>query len=183
MRACLDAGLAVEVVPGPSAVLTALVLSGFPTDRFVFEGFLPRRGRERARAPRARSWPRRRTVVLFESPGRVAATLADLRERVRAAARGRRRPRAHEAHEEVWRGTLGDVDDLASAGDAARRARDRACARCPDARGERRRGRRARPRGARRGPERARRRRARGAATSACPAAAPTRSPSRLRKR
>src|SRR5262245_40381605 len=44
VRACIDADLAVEVVPGPSALLAAVVLSGFPTDRFVFEGFLPRRG-------------------------------------------------------------------------------------------------------------------------------------------
>ena len=96
VRACLDAGLAVEVVPGPSAVLTALVLSGFPTDRFVFEGFLPRRGpsaRERlaaivrrARAPPCSSRRRPRARDARRPAGRV-----------RTVARGRRRPRAHQA--------------------------------------------------------------------------------------
>ena len=74
VRACLDAGLAVEVVPGPSAVLTALVLSGFPTDRFVFEGFLPRRGPAR-RERIAALVGERRTTVVFEAPSRVLATL------------------------------------------------------------------------------------------------------------
>src|SRR5436309_1083333 len=77
VRACLDHGLQVDVVPGPSAVLTALVLSGFPTGRFVFEGFLPRRAgarRERIATLVAET----RTVVLYESPKRVHATLAAL---------------------------------------------------------------------------------------------------------
>jgi 16S rRNA (cytidine1402-2'-O)-methyltransferase len=105
---CLDAGLRVELVPGPSATLSALVLSGLPTARFVVEGFLPRSGRDReerladvAREPR--------TVVIFEAPLRVAATIADL-----AAACGddRRIAIARELtklYEEVWRGTLGDA--------------------------------------------------------------------------
>ena len=79
-------GRAVEVVPGPSAVLTALVLSGLPADRFVFEGFLPRRGR-RPHRPARRRGAEPRTVVLFEAPHRVRATLADL-----AAAAGADRP-------------------------------------------------------------------------------------------
>ncbi|MFN8028323.1 MAG: hypothetical protein U0W40_18750 [Acidimicrobiia bacterium] len=58
MRACIDAGLLVEVVPGPSAVLMALVLSGFPTDRFVFEGFPPRKGVARREALRAARRPK-----------------------------------------------------------------------------------------------------------------------------
>ncbi|MBM3674416.1 MAG: 16S rRNA (cytidine(1402)-2'-O)-methyltransferase [Actinobacteria bacterium] len=77
VSACIDAGLAVEVVPGPSAVITALVVSGLPTDRFVFEGFLPRRGPDR-RARLAAIADETRTVVLYESPRRVSATLADL---------------------------------------------------------------------------------------------------------
>ena len=75
VRACLDAGLDVEVVPGPSAVLTALVLSGLPTDRFVFEGFLPRRGparRERIARSSASGAPRccsrRRTACSRRCP-------------------------------------------------------------------------------------------------------------------
>jgi 16S rRNA (cytidine1402-2'-O)-methyltransferase len=77
VRACRDAGLPVEVMPGPSAVTTALALSGFPADRFVFEGFLARKGQERA-AQLGGIAAEPRTVVLFEAPGRVAATLADL---------------------------------------------------------------------------------------------------------
>jgi 16S rRNA (cytidine1402-2'-O)-methyltransferase len=77
VRACRDAGLPVEVVPGPSAAVAALVLSGFPAERFVFEGFLPRKGRERAArlgAIAVETAP----VVVFEAPARLTATLADL---------------------------------------------------------------------------------------------------------
>src|SRR6266545_5216194 len=80
VRACAEAGIDVRVVPGPSAVLAALVVSGLPTDRFVFEGFLPRRGGERrARLKALAADPR--TLVLFESPRRVAGTLEDLAAR------------------------------------------------------------------------------------------------------
>jgi 16S rRNA (cytidine1402-2'-O)-methyltransferase len=106
VRACLDAGLAVEVVPGASAVLAALVLSGLPTDRFVFDGFLPRKGGARtARLEELRN--ETRTIVCFEAPGRVAATLADLEV---VCGPGRRVAVARELtklHEEVWRGPLG----------------------------------------------------------------------------
>ncbi|MBK5288812.1 MAG: 16S rRNA (cytidine(1402)-2'-O)-methyltransferase [Acidimicrobiia bacterium] len=105
VRACLDAGLAVEVVPGPSAVTTALVLSGLPTDRFVFEGFLPRKGA--TRSERLQALAREpRTTVLFESPRRVAATLRDLVEHCgeeREAALARELTKLHE---EVRRGSL-----------------------------------------------------------------------------
>ena len=108
VRACLDAGLAVEVVPGPSAVTTALVLSGLPTDRFGFEGFLPRKGSGRAdRLEALASEPR--TTVIFESPRRVLATLGDL-----IAHCGEHRPAAlarelTKLHEEVRRGTLREL--------------------------------------------------------------------------
>ncbi len=108
VRACLDAGLVVEVVPGPSAVLTALVLSGFPTDRFVFEGFLPRRGpsrRERITALAGEG----RTTVVFEAPNRVLATLSDL---LAACGPFREVAVARELtklHEEVWRGELSEA--------------------------------------------------------------------------
>jgi len=106
VRACLDAGLPVEAVPGPSAALSALVLSGLPADRFVFEGFLPRKGRARAERLAAVAGESR-TTVLFEAPTRVHATLVDL-----AAACGVHRPVAvarelTKAFEEVWRGTAG----------------------------------------------------------------------------
>ncbi len=109
------AGLTVTVVPGPSAVLAALVSSGLATDRFCFEGFLPRSGRARAeRLADLAVEPR--TSVLFEAPGRVAATLADL-----AAVCGDDRPVAvarelTKLHEEVWRGTLADAAAWAAGG-------------------------------------------------------------------
>jgi 16S rRNA (cytidine1402-2'-O)-methyltransferase len=105
VRACIDAGLPVEAVPGPSAALTALVLSGLPAERFVFEGFLPRKGRARA-ARLAVIAGETRTTIVFEAPGRVRDTLVDL-----ADACGGDRPVAvarelTKAFEDVWRGTL-----------------------------------------------------------------------------
>ncbi len=102
------AGVAVEVVPGPSAAIAALVVSGLPTGRFCFEGFLPRKGRERAERVAALA-AEARTTVLFESPHRVAATLAEL---AGACGPGRRVALARELtkrFEEVWRGTLGEA--------------------------------------------------------------------------
>jgi 16S rRNA (cytidine1402-2'-O)-methyltransferase len=108
VTAALAAGVAVEVVPGPSAVLAALVVSGLPTARFAFEGFLPRKGRQRA-VRLAELAAEQRTVVLFEAPHRLEATLADL-----AAALGADRPVAvareiTKRFETVWRGTLGEA--------------------------------------------------------------------------
>ncbi len=108
VRVCVEAGVPVEVVPGPSATLAALVLSGFPTDRFVVEGFLPRSGRERTERLGELA-VERRTAVLFESPRRVAATLADLAavcggDRAVAVAR-----ELTKVHEEVWRGPLAEA--------------------------------------------------------------------------
>jgi 16S rRNA (cytidine1402-2'-O)-methyltransferase len=105
VRACVAAGLAVDMVPGPSAVLMALVLSGFPTDRFVFEGFLPRRGPDR-RSRVAELVHEGRTAVLYESPRRVHATLVEL---LTACGPAREVAIARELtklHQEVWRGTL-----------------------------------------------------------------------------
>jgi 16S rRNA (cytidine1402-2'-O)-methyltransferase len=77
VRECLAADLAVEVLPGPSAVITALVASGLPAERWRFVGFLPRKSAERAQLlERAEE-----TLVAFESPRRLAATLAQLAER------------------------------------------------------------------------------------------------------
>jgi 16S rRNA (cytidine1402-2'-O)-methyltransferase len=108
VAAALAAGVAVEVVPGPSAALAALVVSGLPTGRFVFEGFLPRKGRQRA-ARLAELVAEQRTVVVFEAPHRLEATLADL-----AGALGPDRPVAvareiTKRFETVWRGTLGQA--------------------------------------------------------------------------
>jgi 16S rRNA (cytidine1402-2'-O)-methyltransferase len=79
VRAALDAGVPVTAAPGPSAVTTALALSGLPSDRFCFEGFPPRRpGERRALFGRLAAEPR--TLVFFEAPHRVGETLADLAE-------------------------------------------------------------------------------------------------------
>lgn len=98
----------VEAIPGPSAVLAALAVSGIPAPRWGFEGFLPRGGRER-RERIARLAADDRATVLFESPRRTPATLRDL-----AAACGSDRPAAvcrelTKRHEEVRRGTLGEL--------------------------------------------------------------------------
>ena len=105
VAAASAAGHRVEVVPGPSAALAGLVASGLPTGRFVFEGFLPRKGSGRTERLAAVA-AERRTVVLYEAPHRLARTLGDL-----AAACGpsRRVVLARELtklHEELWRGSL-----------------------------------------------------------------------------
>ncbi|MFM9134989.1 MAG: 16S rRNA (cytidine(1402)-2'-O)-methyltransferase, partial [bacterium] len=88
VRAAVDAGIPVTVIPGPSAVLAALVVSGLPVDRFCFEGFLPRRAAERRR--RLGELAREpRTLVFFETPHRLAAALGDM-----ATAFGGTRPAA-----------------------------------------------------------------------------------------
>jgi 16S rRNA (cytidine1402-2'-O)-methyltransferase len=110
LAACAAAGARIEVVPGPSAALTALVASGLPTDRVAFEGFLPRKGAAR-RERLAELATERRTLVLFVSPHRVDADLRDL-----AAALGEDRPAAlarelTKLHEEVRRGPLAELRD------------------------------------------------------------------------
>lgn len=107
VSACLEAGLRVEAVPGPSAVLAALVLSGLPTARFVFEGFLPRTASQRRRRLRALA-SEERTIVLFESPHRLEGSLADMRDALgdRRAAMARELTKMHE---EVVRGSLSEL--------------------------------------------------------------------------
>jgi len=103
IRACIDRGLEVEVLPGPSAVTTALVASGLPADRWRFEGFLPRRAGELERVLRSSE-----TVVAFESPRRLPASLGALA----ALAPDRQAAVCRELtklHEEVARGTLGEL--------------------------------------------------------------------------
>ncbi|HET7651457.1 MAG TPA: 16S rRNA (cytidine(1402)-2'-O)-methyltransferase, partial [Acidimicrobiales bacterium] len=102
------AGHDVEVVPGPSAAITALVVSGLPAGRFCFEGFLPRKGSGRTERLRHLA-TEPRTSILYEAPHRVAATVDDL-----VAACGADRPVAlarelTKLFEEVWRGTLGEL--------------------------------------------------------------------------
>ena len=114
LAACVAEGVRVEVVPGPSAVLAALVASGLPTDRVAFEGFLPRRGRaRRTRLDELATEPR--TLVLFVSPHRAGTDLADL-----ADALGADRPAAltrelTKLHEEVRHAGLGQLRDEVTA--------------------------------------------------------------------
>ena len=113
VAAAAAAGHRVEVVPGPSAAIAALVVSGLPTGRSCFEGFLPRKGRDRARRL-AELAAERRTTVLFESPRRVAATIADLAGALGGERRVAVARELTKKFEEVWRGTLADaVDHLA----------------------------------------------------------------------
>lgn len=109
VKAAIDAGHTVSAVPGPVAAITALTISGLPTDRFVFEGFLPRRGRER-RDRLASISVEPRTVVLYEAPHRIERTIADL-----AAACGDDRPAVvcrelTKLYETVVRGPIGSID-------------------------------------------------------------------------
>jgi 16S rRNA (cytidine1402-2'-O)-methyltransferase len=108
VTAAVEAGVPVTAVPGPSAVLTALAVSGLPVDRFCFEGFLPRKAGERARRL-AGLGEERRTMVFFEAPHRTGATLAAMAEAFgadRAAAVCRELTKTHE---EVRRGPLADL--------------------------------------------------------------------------
>jgi 16S rRNA (cytidine1402-2'-O)-methyltransferase len=113
VEAAIAAGVDVTVLPGPSAVLAALAVSGLPTDRFAFEGFLPRSGR---RAHLAALADERRTLVFFESPHRLAAALDDL---VAAFGPDRRVVVCRELtklHEEVRRGTAAELAAWAADG-------------------------------------------------------------------
>jgi 16S rRNA (cytidine1402-2'-O)-methyltransferase len=115
MGAAIAAGVPVQVIPGPSAVLVALALSGLPTDRFCFEGFLPRKGEQRRRRLR-RLADEDRTMVFFEAPHRLTDFLADARQ-----AFGDDRPASisrelTKTYEETRRATLGELAEWAAAG-------------------------------------------------------------------
>jgi 16S rRNA (cytidine1402-2'-O)-methyltransferase len=113
--AALEAGIRVTAVPGPSAVLTALAVSGLPVDRFAFEGFLPRKAGERRRALQAVAADTR-TLVFFEAPHRVGEALAAMAEVL-----GPDRPAAvcrelTKTYEEVLRGSLAELAERAAEG-------------------------------------------------------------------
>jgi 16S rRNA (cytidine1402-2'-O)-methyltransferase len=110
VAACVEAGHEVTALPGPSAALTALAVSGLPVHRFCFEGFLPRKAGERTRALGELAGEQR-TMIFFEAPRRTAETL-----RAMVAAFGADRPAAlcrelTKTHEEVVRDTLGGLVD------------------------------------------------------------------------
>ena len=115
VQAAVAAGVDVTAIPGPSAVITALAVSGLPTDRFTFEGFLPRKAGDRSRRL-AELAGDRRTLVFFEAPSRLAASLDALAEAFgadRAAAVCRELTKLHE---EVRRGSLGELAAWAAEG-------------------------------------------------------------------
>jgi 16S rRNA (cytidine1402-2'-O)-methyltransferase len=115
VAAAVEAEVPVTAVPGPSAVLTALAVSGLPVDRFCFEGFLPRKAGERSRRLAGLAGEER-TMVFFEAPHRTQAALAAMAE-----ALGADRPAAvcrelTKTHEEVRRGPLAELADWAGEG-------------------------------------------------------------------
>ena len=115
VAAAIEAGISVTAVPGPSAVLMALAVSGLPCDRFCFEGFLPRKAGERASALRALA-DEPRTMVFFEAPHRLAASLQAMAEQLgaeRAAAVCRELTKTYE---EVRRGSLAELAGWAADG-------------------------------------------------------------------
>jgi 16S rRNA (cytidine1402-2'-O)-methyltransferase len=105
VAACVTEGIKVEPIPGPTAVITGLSASGLPSDRFVFEGFLPAKGAERQQRLQGIA-SEQRTIVFYESPHRLRKTLTDLAQVVeseRAIVLGRELTKLHE---EFWRGTV-----------------------------------------------------------------------------
>ena len=108
VAAAAAAGIGVSAVPGPSAPVTALAVSGLPTDRWVMEGFLPRKGRARGRRLDEIA-AEQRTVVLLESPKRLGATLEDLAEACDADRPAVVVRELTKLHEEVARGTVAEL--------------------------------------------------------------------------
>ena len=114
VSAAAEAGIRVSVLPGPSAVTAALAVSGLPSDRFCFEGFLPRRSGRASRLAELAAEPR--TLIFFESPRRLAATLAELSDAFGPGRRGVVCRELTKTHEEVRRGTLAELAAWAEPG-------------------------------------------------------------------
>ena len=114
VKAAVIAGIEVTAIPGPSALTMALVMSGLPTARFVFEGFLPRSGGERTERI-TQLIDEQRTVVLYEAPHRLERTLADLELACGSLRRIALARELTKMHEEMWRGTLHDAHKRAQA--------------------------------------------------------------------
>ena len=115
VSAAVDAGIAVTALPGPSAVLMALAVSGLPSDRFCFEGFLPRKAGERTKSLHALE-RETRTMIFFEAPHRLAASLSAMKDVLgsdRSAAVCRELTKTYE---EIRRGTLAELEQWAADG-------------------------------------------------------------------
>ncbi|MEO6997948.1 MAG: 16S rRNA (cytidine(1402)-2'-O)-methyltransferase [Terracoccus sp.] len=113
--AAVEAGIRVTCVPGPSAVLMALAVSGLPVDRFCFDGFLPRKAGERARQL-AELGDERRTMVFFEAPHRLGDTLAAMAQAFGPERRAAVCRELTKTYEEVRRGGLGELAEWAREG-------------------------------------------------------------------
>lgn len=112
VRACGEAGVEIQVVPGPSAVIAALAVSGLSTDRFCFEGFLPRKSRERIKKFTSLS-TESRTMVFFESPHRIAESLLDASSVFGSARKASVSRELTKKFEETKRGTLWELIEWA----------------------------------------------------------------------
>ena len=108
VRAVIDSGGSVSATPGPSAAIMAVTLSGLPTARFVFEGFLPRSGAERKERLESVA-SETRTVVLYEAPHRLHKTISDLELMCGPTRRVVLAAELTKVHEDIWRGTLHDA--------------------------------------------------------------------------
>ena len=113
VRAALEAGVTVGAVPGPSAVLLALALSGLPADRFCFEGFLPARPGARRAALRELAGETR-TMVFFEAPHRIIETLQDMQETFGPAREAAVARELTKLHESVYRGSIAQLLQIAA---------------------------------------------------------------------
>ena len=110
----IEENISITVIPGPSAVLSALILSGLPTDRFSFEGFIARKGKERTEILNNLN-TQSRTMVLFESPRRTLQTLQDIQEVVGESRKAAVVREISKTYEEVIRGSISDLVSWAQA--------------------------------------------------------------------
>ncbi|WP_344180650.1 16S rRNA (cytidine(1402)-2'-O)-methyltransferase [Kribbella lupini] len=115
VAAAIEAEVQVTAVPGPSAVLTAVALSGLPVDRFSFEGFLPRKAGERGKVLQELA-QERRTMVFFEAPHRLAASLEAMAEAFGTDRRTAVCRELTKTYEEVKRGPVGELAEWAADG-------------------------------------------------------------------
>lgn len=107
VRACIEKGIGVECLPGPTAFVPALVNSGLPSDRFVFEGFLPQK---KGRSKRIRELSgEKRTMIFYESPNRLQKTLQQFAEEFGTGRKASVSRELTKIHEETLRGTLGEL--------------------------------------------------------------------------
>ncbi|WP_199247373.1 16S rRNA (cytidine(1402)-2'-O)-methyltransferase [[Phormidium] sp. ETS-05] len=108
VQSCIEAGITVVPIPGPSAAIAALTVAGLPTERFVFEGFLPSKGKPRRERLQAIA-TETRTIILYEAPHRLVQTLEDLGENLDNQRHLVIARELTKLHEEFWRGSIGQA--------------------------------------------------------------------------